>query len=455
MKTTLLFCASILLFISCEKEDEMEDNQTEEQYISVIENTENWESVAFSEAKFSGTMGYNFESDISYFDGGIESGLPTFRAKHEWSTQSANWSADRFHVVAGNLVYDYDLPYDLRDESASQIPTEVYNEFTSGTLDAVRNTYFRHDGKLWSQGTVLDERFGGPFPIYGISLLKGGNAPIYAWLHRYKYTDFPSGYLAPVAEPETDFVDFNNIGTIDIITENGEDRIYFMTDFNSLYNGNSEQRGIICKKIRDSEKVDIDEIAILPFSPSIAASSFPQYRTFSFNENQVFSTFFNNAENVIEIYSGNMTDGFELHENLENVQLKSALKGDNEFFLFYTEGEPVPVKVRKYHRNGEVTDLGEVEYGIYSHYNGNLVVGTENNSGEIHIYEVTGNGSQQDLASVGDLDVGDLQGVNPGELIAFASNGNQLFVAVKNWKSPIFRGRYNQFGGWEIIKYKN
>ena len=454
MRTILLFFASMLLFTSCEKEEEMEDDQPEVQHVSVIADTEKWESVAFSETIFSGTFGYNFESEITYFDGGIENGFPTFRAKHQWLTQGANWTADKFHVVAGNMVYDYDLPQDLRNESASQIPNAVYSEFTGGTLDGVGNSYFRFDGRLWSQGTVLDERFGGPFPVHGISLLKGGNMPIYAWLNRYKYTEFPAGYLSSVADPETAFVDFNNIGTIDLIAENGEDHIYFMADFNSLYNGNAEQRGIICKKARNSDNVDIDEIAILPFSASIAASTFPQYRMFSFNENQLFSTFFNATDNVIEIFSGNMNDGFELRENLENVEFKDAVKGANEFFLFYTEGESGSVNVRKYHKNGEVTDLGEVEYGIYSHFNGNLIVGTDN-AGEINIYQVTGNGSRQDLASAGDLDVGDLQGVNPGELIAFASDGEQLFVAVKNWKSPVFRGRFNQFGGWEVIKYKN
>ena len=121
MKTSSLFSASPLLFVSCEKEEEMEDDQPDVQHVSVIADTEKWESVAFSETIFSGTFVCNFESEITYFDGGIENGFPTFRSKHEWRTKGSNWTADKFHTVAGNPNHSHHVFANYVVESSAPI----------------------------------------------------------------------------------------------------------------------------------------------------------------------------------------------------------------------------------------------------------------------------------------------------------------------------------------------
>ena len=153
-----------------------------------------------------------------------------------------------------------------------------------------------------------------------------------------------------------------------------------------------------------------------------------------------------------------MSGGFQLLQTIPNSTFENLVKGRNEFFIISSDlNSGNQTKSIKFSKDGAFTDLGAIEQGKYSYFNGNLVVGTDNNLNEIQILEVTGLGTPNILAAVGDIDVGQAEGViyRGDELMDFASDGKNLFVALKNWKSPKYRGEGGQFGGVEIIKYKN
>ncbi|MGD1848820.1 MAG: hypothetical protein ACFB10_25800 [Salibacteraceae bacterium] len=443
----------VLFLMGCEKEANEEMDPTETEHLSVVGNTTKWESVATSEFLISGRRGYSFESNIKYELGAVENGIPTFLGNHYYERSGLSEGPTlNMHVTSGSEIIHYNIPILLFNVSRSTIPQHILDFFGNNSIGQPMVTKlghrrFRNNGQMWVQGNILLNS--NSIATNRALVLKNANEA-FGWRNYVWSDDFPSGFVNQIGTPYEVYV--GNIGYVDLTQNGSTQRAYFMAEFTS----NGMRRGVICRKDLQSPKLELDAVSVMPVSTKLDADQYPSYEVVAFDDNKIFGLYFNRTDDEVEVYSGNFTDGFSLLTSLPNYNYRSIVKGKNEFFLVYAEtGTSSGNKAVKISSAGTVTDLGTVPVGAYSHLNGNLIVGTEESNEEIRVIEITGNGTRNSLAEGEDLSPGSAATVIfRGNQPQFASDGINLFVALKNWRSPKYKAA-EQFGGMEIVKYKN
>lgn len=451
--TLFVLLSGIILFLpSCKKDVEEEMDEMEVGHQSVIINSANWETVATSDLLISGRQGYSFESDIEYLAGGIENGAPHFLAKHYFhrsgSAEEPRW---KYHSALTGGVLNSNLPTSLTNTDRSALPDQINQQLSSSGVDRLSNNYFFLNGKLWAQSWLLDDRFNTTYPNNAASMVRNMDGGKKAWMNYISSANFPTGYLPST----TTQVGFINIGIADVVEENGEYMIYMMGDFKENSNGNLQQRAMVGRKEWNSNRIEMDKGQVVSNSTNLTNERYPGYQVVAFDENQLFGVFFSSRGKLMEVYYGGMNSALTLNHSISDISYYEIVKGKNEFFLIYSKASAFTNQreVVKFERNGQVQVLGTIEQGVYSYLNGELVVGNVNSENEIDIYKVTAAGVKETLAAPGDLVFG-RQGIfATSDEVAFASDNNDLYVAIQNWKSPKYRGA-EQFGGWEIIKFK-
>ncbi|MGB0431063.1 MAG: hypothetical protein ACPGLV_11360, partial [Bacteroidia bacterium] len=361
----------------------------------------------------------------------------------------------KMHLESQGEIFEYDVPFFLINESRETVPKNILDHFGENSIgnpaiSKVFNNRFRHNGMLWAKGVL---EINGSHTTDDATILKG-EKETFGWLNHMIYSDFPEGH---VAEGTTNRVDFSNAGDLALLENNESRNIYFMATFNNNIDGNGNQRALICRKDQNSAKLEVDAVSILPNSINISESSYPSFKTIAFSESEVFGIFADFTNDLIEVYYGNMSDGFKLQESLTNVEFSGITKGLNEFFIVCRNSNDRRPRAYKFSKNAQLTDLGDVGYGKFSHLNGHLIVGSKNDLNQIEIVEITDNGEKKILANGNDINhaTNDILTFKGDELMGFASDGNTLYAAIKNGISPVYKGRENQFIGIEIIKYKN
>ena len=263
MKKYILHILLLFLFIACTKDEEENVPEPEVQHESVVINTNNWETVAVSDFIMSGRMGYSFESDINYELGGVENGSPIFLGKHSYYRSAGpEGPYSEIHVVSGNELLHYSLPFLLLNETRSTVPQNILDEFGNNSIgnpaiSRVYNRLFRSSGRLWAKGEL--EINGSRITDDG-TLIKN-DKETFGWMNYVNYNNFPGGYVAQGTTPE---VWFANIGELDVVENNGKRSIYFMATFNNNIGGSGNQRALMCRKDRDSQKIEIDAVSVLP-----------------------------------------------------------------------------------------------------------------------------------------------------------------------------------------------
>lgn len=419
LRVHLAILASALLLVSaCKKDDpEEEDPVATTEHISVLKDTENWKTVAYSEDFFVGNTAHNFAvgqviSDMRFLESTINYNRPAFLT----------------NVVRGNLntedFYSYDL---LLKDDAKMIIHDLNIGF---------GWFSNFNSKFYSSSVGM-----------GFGKIKDEDGRDFEW-ENYVH----NSHLAPAYADTIDPIKQIYESAEPALTElNGETTMVYG---GSLYYYDEDNQHVkkpcVVGKYWNAATDSLDLVSVIEPDSSFSFGDLNEYRygyTTVYGD-KILYVIHNVSSKKLYLFHGDFENGFEQVGTFSSdIWQITAIKYDeNAAYIIWASSDSEFTAI-KINQSGAVSTF-DIDAGFdteFCVYKGDLI-GTLTVNGMNGIYKIDASGA----TSLGDANLL----TEETNRIYFATDKNHLFAAVMNGISPGFASQVNQFKGWEIIEYQ-